>query len=282
MKELLKVENLTVYYGYVSALQKVSIQVNEGEIITLIGGNGAGKTTTLMSISNLVEKTEGRIAFKGQDITRMAPDKIVKLGISHVPEGRKIFPQLTVYENLIAGTFGKPGISKERTQQLLERNFALFPRLKERTKQAGGSLSGGEQQRAALAKVLLAEPEILLLDEPTKGLDNYFKQRLARILKKLTENGVTIIMVSHDVEFCGKYGDVCAMFFDGNIVTTNTPKRFFSGNSFYTTAANRMSRHIFENAVTVEDVVNLCESNLNANDPGRESKRKAEQGKVQK
>ena len=120
-------------------------------------------------------------------------------------------------------------------------------------------LSGGEQQRAALAKLLLLEPQILLLDEPTKGLDGYFKERLAGLLKKLTAKGVTIVMVSHDIEFCAKHAEVCAMFFDGRIITANTAKAFFSGNSFYTTAANRMARHISCDAVTVEDVIKLCQ-----------------------
>ena len=123
-------------------------------------------------------------------------------------------------------------------------------------------LSGGEQQRAALAKVLLTEPKILLLDEPTKGIDSFFKLKFAKILEKLKEQGVTIIMVSHDVEFCARFADTVSMFFDGSIVTTNTPNRFFSQNSFYTTAANRMSRHIFDNAVTNEDVIKLCQENL--------------------
>ncbi len=120
----------------------------------------------------------------------------------------------------------------------------------------------GEQQRAALAKVLLTDPKILLLDEPTKGIDNFFKLEFAEILKDLKKQGVTIIMVSHDVEFCAKYADLVSMFFDGSIITTNTPNRFFSQNSFYTTAANRMSRHIFENAITNEDVIELCRQNL--------------------
>ena len=123
-------------------------------------------------------------------------------------------------------------------------------------------ISGGEQQRAALAKVLLLEPKILLLDEPTKGLDNYFKIKLAEILRKLIAQGVTVVMVSHDIEFCARYGDSCSMFFDGDIVTTDTPNRFFSGNSFYTTSANRLSRHIFTNAVNNEDVIELCRQNL--------------------
>ena len=120
-------------------------------------------------------------------------------------------------------------------------------------------LSGGDQQRVALAKVLLTNPQVLLLDEPTKGIDNFFKNTFSKILKKLTKQGVTIIMVSHDVEFCAKYADVVAMFFDGSIVTANTPKRFFAQNSFYTTAANRMSRHLFKNAITNEDVIELCQ-----------------------
>ena len=122
-------------------------------------------------------------------------------------------------------------------------------------------LSGGEQQRAALAKVLLLEPEILLLDEPTKGLDGFYKQKLAQIFQKLKDRGVTILMVSHDIEFCASYGDTCAMFFDGSIVTCQSAKEFFVGNSFYTTAANRMSRHIFPNAITVKEVIEACNKN---------------------
>jgi energy-coupling factor transport system ATP-binding protein len=119
-------------------------------------------------------------------------------------------------------------------------------------------VSGGEQQRAALAKVLLTDPTLLLLDEPTKGMDSFFKRRFAHILRKLKERGVTVVMVSHDVEFCAEYADRCALFFDGGIVTQNEPRAFFSGNSFYTTAANRMSRGVFRRAITVEDVVRLC------------------------
>ena len=122
-------------------------------------------------------------------------------------------------------------------------------------------LSGGEQQRVALAKILMTEPDILLLDEPTKGLDNVLKNELAAILTELKNRGTTILMVSHDVEFCGCYGDRCAMFFDGGIITTNAPRKFFSGNSFYTTAVNRMSRHIFANAVNVDDIVELIRAN---------------------
>ena len=123
-------------------------------------------------------------------------------------------------------------------------------------------MSGGEQQRAALAKVLLTEPEILLLDEPTKGIDSFFKKALADILSSLKKQGTTVIIVSHDVEFCAEYTDYTGMFFDGNVVTVNTSDKFFADNSFYTTAANRMSRHVFDNVITAEDVISLCQKNL--------------------
>lgn len=224
MKEMLKVENLTVYYGYVSALQKVSIQVNEGEIITLIGGNGAGKTTTLMSISNLVEKTEGRITFKGQDITNMAPDKIVKLGISHVPEGRKIFPQLTVYENLIAGTFGRPGMSKDRVQELMEQSFTLFPRLKERTKQAGGSLSGGEQQMLAIARGLMMDPSLIMLDEPSLGLAPIIVEEIFELILRIRETGTTVLLIEQNASMALSIADRGYVLETGRMTLTGTGK----------------------------------------------------------
>ncbi|HHU02958.1 MAG: ABC transporter ATP-binding protein [Christensenellales bacterium] len=221
---MLKVENLTVYYGYVSALQKVNLQVNEGEIITLIGGNGAGKTTTLMSISNLVEKTEGRITFKGQDITNLAPDKIVKLGISHVPEGRKIFPQLTVYENLIAGTFGRPGMSKDRVQELMEQSFTLFPRLKERTKQAGGSLSGGEQQMLAIARGLMMDPSLIMLDEPSLGLAPIIVEEIFELILRIRETGTTVLLIEQNASMALSIADRGYVLETGRMTLTGTGK----------------------------------------------------------
>jgi branched-chain amino acid transport system ATP-binding protein len=149
-KSMLRIENLSVNYGHISALKGVSLNVNQGEIVTLIGGNGAGKTTTLMSVSNLTDKADGSVIFKDTNITRIPPDRIVKMGISHVPEGRKIFPALTVYENLIAGTLGNPHLTKDEIGRNLEDTYKMFPRLKERTAQSGGSLSGGEQQMLPL------------------------------------------------------------------------------------------------------------------------------------
>jgi energy-coupling factor transport system ATP-binding protein len=264
----------------VDVIKGLSMEASKGRLYCIVGGNGTGKTTALSVIGGINKPYRGKVLIKGESLEKQSKKHIADSLVILPQNPQTLFVEKTVSLDLME-ILEQKGITPEEKQKRVE-EIADLVEIRDLLESHPYDLSGGEQQRAALAKVLLAEPEILLLDEPTKGLDNYFKQRLARILKKLTENGVTIIMVSHDVEFCGKYGDVCAMFFDGNIVTTNTPKRFFSGNSFYTTAANRMSRHIFENAVTVEDVVNLCESNLNANDPGRESKRKAEQVKVQK
>lgn len=170
---------------------------------------------------------------------------------------QSLFVKKTVREDLEEMLRGKDEEKKSRIEKVAE--TCHISHLLEHHPY---DLSGGEQQRAALAKVLLTDPKILLLDEPTKGIDNFFKLEFAEILKDLKKQGVTIIMVSHDVEFCGKYADLVSMFFDGSIITTNTPNRFFSQNSFYTTAANRMSRHIFENAITNEDVIELCRQNL--------------------
>ena len=199
----------------------------------------------------------GSIEFEGENITGLDPTSIVTKGITLVPEGRKIFPDLTVLENLKIGAY----LRKDDLTDDLNWVYDLFPRLKERSWQAAGTLSGGEQQRAALAKVLLTRPQLLLLDEPTKGIDSFFKETFASILTELKKKGITIVMVSHDVEFCAKYADQVSMFFDGQVLTTDTPRRFFGANSFYTTAANRMSRHVFRNAVTAEDVVDLYKQN---------------------
>lgn len=168
---------------------------------------------------------------------------------------RSIFVKKTVREELLEMCDGKPDEEKIMRMAKICEVDALMER-------HPYDLSGGEQQRAALAKVMLTEPAILLLDEPTKGMDSFFKQKFAGVLKRLQQENVTIVMVSHDVEFCARYADMTGMFFDGSIVTVNTPEKFFARNSFYTTAANRMSRHIFENAVNVEDVIELCRKNL--------------------
>lgn len=221
---MLKVDNLSVNYGYISALSGISLEVKEGEIITLIGGNGAGKTTTLMAISNLVEKAEGTITFKGQDITKLPPDKIVKMGLCHVPEGRRIFPALTVKENLIAGTIGNPKNKKEDTERLLEEVYTLFPRLKERTNQGGGSLSGGEQQMLAIARGLMMDPDMIMLDEPSLGLAPIIVEEIFELILKIKKSGKTILLIEQNAVMALQVADRGYVLETGRIVTTGTGK----------------------------------------------------------
>jgi branched-chain amino acid transport system ATP-binding protein len=194
---MLEVNSINTFYGQIHALKNVSLDVNEGEIVTLIGGNGAGKTTTLNSICGIVPAVSGSIILKGQDITRMRPHDIVSMGIIHVPEGRKIFTRLTVRENLEMGAFtrsDRAGINRD-----MEYVFERFPRLRERQKQLGGTLSGGEQQMLAIGRALMARPEILLLDEPSMGLAPLLVREIFDVITFLNkENGTTILLVEQN------------------------------------------------------------------------------------
>ncbi len=193
---LLSLENVHSYYGHIHALKGISLTVEEGEIVTLIGANGAGKSTTLRSISGIIHPREGNITLNGKDISRMDPHLIVSEGIGHVPEGRGIFPKLTVMENLEIGAFilNDP-IELERR---LEYGFKLFPRLKERISQKGGTLSGGEQQMLAIARGLMLNPHILMLDEPSMGLSPMLVELIFDIIKTLNDNGTTILLVEQN------------------------------------------------------------------------------------
>ena len=195
---MLRVENLVVSYGHINALRGISFEVNQGEIISLIGANGAGKTTALMAVSNLAGKESGRISFMDRDITAMPPHKIVKMGICHVPEGRKIFPELTVYENMISGSFGNPNLGRERMDELVDEQFALFPRLRERRNQAGGTLSGGEQQMLAIARGLMMDPKIIMLDEPSLGLAPIVVEEIFELIQKIRDYGKTILLIEQN------------------------------------------------------------------------------------
>ena len=222
MSHMLEVRGLTVYYGYVNALTDVNIHVDEGEIITLIGSNGAGKTSTLMSISGLAEKTAGQVFFQDKEITKMSPDRIVKLGIAHVPEGRKIFPQLSVRDNLISGTFGKKGITKAEIATLIERNYELFPRLKEREGQAGGSLSGGEQQMLAIARGLMMDPKLIMLDEPSLGLAPIVVEEIFEMIERIRKEGKTVLLIEQNASMALSVADRGYVLETGKVIMTGT------------------------------------------------------------
>lgn len=193
---LLEVKNLHVSYGAIKAVRDVSFSVSKGEIITLIGANGAGKTTTLNAISNIIKKQSGSIVFNGNDITSISPDKIVRQHLIQVPEGRRIFANLTVLENLELGAYlrkDKDGIKKD-----MERVFSFFPRLKERIRQNAGTLSGGEQQMLAMGRALMAQPDLLLLDEPSMGLAPILVDEIFEIIQRINADGTTILLVEQN------------------------------------------------------------------------------------
>ena len=193
---LLSVENLNVYYGAIHALQGISFHVEQGEIVTLIGANGAGKSTTLRTISGLLHPRGGSIRFKDQEITAASAERIVELGISQVPEGRKIFAPLTVRENLMMGAYTRK--DQQAIQKSLERVFASFPRLKERITQLGGTLSGGEQQMLATARGLMSGPTLLLMDEPSMGLSPILVEEIFKIIREINQQGTSILLVEQN------------------------------------------------------------------------------------
>ena len=233
-------------------LRGVSTAVPTGCLYAIVGGNGAGKSTTLKAVCGICRPYRGKVKVFGKDVTKYRTHELFEQCLAMLPQDPKsLFVKKTVREEL--EEMSKDPQQIEKIAELCQ----IVPLLDSHPY----DLSGGEQQRAALAKVLLTQPRLLLLDEPTKGIDSFFKEKLAQILCSLKQQGVAVVMVSHDVEFCAQYADHVCMFFDGQLLTTDTPRRFFGNNSFYTTAANRMSRHVFDQAVTVEDVVKLCKAN---------------------
>ena len=193
----LELNDIHVAYGNIKALRGISLRVDEGEIVTLIGGNGAGKTTTLKTISGVRRPSEGSISFDGKRIDRLASHEIVTLGISQAPEGRKIFPSMSVRENLEMGAYARAGGA---SQEDLDRVFELFPVLKQRLKQAGGTLSGGEQQMLAIGRALMARPRVLLLDEPSMGLAPMMVERIFTIIRTINGQGTTILLIEQNAQ----------------------------------------------------------------------------------
>ena len=215
---MLKVDNIHVYYGAIHAVKGVSLEVNDGEIVALIGANGAGKSTVLKTISGLMHPRSGSIQFDGQDISHTDAYKLVRHGLAHVPEGRRIFLQMTVQENLEMGAFTQKEVSKED----LERMFTLFPRLKERRKQIAGTLSGGEQQMLAMSRALMSHPKLLMLDEPSMGLAPILVDQIFDIIKELHAAGTTILLVEQNATKALQIADRAYVLETGNITLAGT------------------------------------------------------------
>lgn len=259
------IEAKEVWFRYeketTDVVKDLSMQVQKGELFCVLGGNGTGKSTTLSILSGIRKPYRGKILLKGKDIRKIKGKELFRGLLGVLPQNpQSLFVGNTVREDLWEMFSGLRIGQKKEYEERMERVIE-DTEIRHLLDMHPYDLSGGEQQRAALAKVLLLEPEILFLDEPTKGLDGFYKQKLADIFARLKMRGVTILMVSHDIEFCASYGDTCAMFFDGSIVASQSARAFFTGNSFYTTAANRMARQLYPNAVTVKDVIEACRTN---------------------
>nr|WP_241426661.1 ABC transporter ATP-binding protein [Dysosmobacter acutus] len=219
MDTILKVEDINVYYGSIHAIKGVSFEVREGEIVTLIGANGAGKSTTLNTISGLLHSKSGSISFMGKPLDRIAPHKIVEMGLAQVPEGRRVFLQMTVEENLEMGAYTQPGSGVDSD---LEKVYGLFPRLKERRRQIAGTLSGGEQQMLAMGRALMSHPKLLMLDEPSMGLAPILVEQIFDIIQDLHKAGSTILLVEQNALMALSIADRGYVLETGTIVTTGT------------------------------------------------------------
>ena len=228
MSQILKVDNINVYYGAIHAIKGVSLEVNEGEIVTLIGSNGAGKSTTLKAISNLLHTKTGSIEFNGEKLAHVPPHKIVKKGLAHVPEGRRIFLQMSVQENLEMGAYTQSG---KFFNEDIEMVYEQFPRLKERRKQIAGTLSGGEQQMLAMGRALMSRPKLLMLDEPSMGLAPILVEQIFDIIKDLHKKGTTILLVEQNAQMALSVADRAYVMETGRITLTGTGKELATSDS---------------------------------------------------
>ena len=221
MEQILKVDNINVYYGAIHAIKGVSFHVNEGEVVTLIGANGAGKSTTLQTISGLLRSKTGSVEFCGENISRLPPHRIVERGLAQVPEGRRIFLQMTVQENLEMGAFTQSGSSVDAD---LENVYGQFPSLKERRRQVAGTLSGGEQQMLAIGRALMSHPRLLMLDEPSMGLAPILVEQIFEIIRSLHQGGTTILLVEQNAQMALSVADRAYVMETGCITLSGTGK----------------------------------------------------------
>lgn len=226
---MLSVNNLQVHYGMIQAIKDVSFEVNQGEVIALIGANGAGKTTILHTVSGLLQPTKGSVIFEGQDITKVPAHKIVSLGMAHVPEGRRVFAQLTVLENLKLGAYTRK--DKNEMEETLQMIYKRFPRLEERKNQIAGTLSGGEQQMLAMGRALMSHPKIILMDEPSMGLSPIFVEEVFKIIRDISAEGVTVLLVEQNAKKALNIADRAYVLETGNIILQGDAKKLMNDES---------------------------------------------------
>ena len=226
---MLEIRDLEVSYGAINAIKKISFDVNQGEVIALIGANGAGKTTTLHTITGLLKAKSGSVMFEGKDILKMAPHKIVQMGMAHVPEGRRIFQQLSVYKNLTLGAFTRK--DKKEIEQSLSMVYEKFPRLEERSKQIAGTLSGGEQQMLAMGRALMSNPKIILMDEPSMGLSPLFVGEVFKIIEEIKASGTTVLLVEQNAKKALEIADRAYVLETGRISLSGSAKDLMNDDS---------------------------------------------------
>ncbi|MBR5577732.1 MAG: ABC transporter ATP-binding protein [Lachnospiraceae bacterium] len=226
---MLSVNNLQVHYGMIQAIKDVSFDVNEGEVIALIGANGAGKTTILHTISGLLQPTRGNVMFEGKDITKIPAHKIVSLGMAHVPEGRRVFAQLSVLENLKLGAYTRK--DKTEMEETLKMIYQRFPRLEERKNQVAGTLSGGEQQMLAMGRALMSHPKIILMDEPSMGLSPIFVEEVFKIIRDISAEGTTVLLVEQNAKKALTIADRAYVLETGNIILQGDAKKLMNDES---------------------------------------------------
>ena len=226
---MLEIKDIEVYYGVIQALKGISFEVNQGEVIALIGSNGAGKTTTLHTLTGLLQAKAGSITFEGKDITKMPAHNIVKLGIAHVPEGRRVFANLTVYQNLRMGAYTRK--DREEITRSLQMVYQRFPRLEERKNQMAGTLSGGEQQMLAMGRALMSNPRLIVMDEPSMGLSPIFVNEIFDIIQKVSAGGTTVLLVEQNAKKALSIADRAYVLETGSIVLSGNAKDLLNDDS---------------------------------------------------